>query len=135
MAVRPITPVLPLEILTRFEFSTFLFFLLKKLETLCMKGLIQTHMGKRDEGMELVKKGIRLDLTSHICWHVFGLIQKGEKNYEEALKSYMQALKFDRVRRRTELKNIPPKMLICNPSGKYQHPARCCAPPNSTSSL
>jgi hypothetical protein len=55
-------------------------------------------MGKREEGIELVKKGIRLDLTSHICWHVFGLIQKGEKKYEEALKSYMQALKFDKVR-------------------------------------
>ncbi|KZT00643.1 NMDA receptor-regulated protein 1a [Laetiporus sulphureus 93-53] len=65
-------------------------------ETLCMKGLILTHMGRREEGLELVKKGIRLDLTSHICWHVFGLIQKGEKNYEEALKSYTQALKFDK---------------------------------------
>jgi tetratricopeptide (TPR) repeat protein len=66
-------------------------------ETLCMKGLVLTHMGKRDEGIELVKKGMRFDLTSHICWHVFGLIQKGEKNYEEALKSYTQALRFDKV--------------------------------------
>ena len=66
-------------------------------ETLCMKGLILTHMGKREEGLELVKKGVRLDLTSHIVWHVFGLIQKGEKNYEEALKSYTQALRFDKV--------------------------------------
>ncbi|KAG6901442.1 hypothetical protein C0995_011955 [Termitomyces sp. Mi166 len=65
-------------------------------ETLCMKGLVLTHMGKRDEGIELVKKGVRLDLTSHIVWHVFGLIQKGEKNYEEALKSYTQALRFDK---------------------------------------
>ena len=64
-----------------------------------MKGLVQTHLGKRDEGLELVKKGVRLDLTSHIVWHVFGLIQKGEKNYEEALKSYTQALRFDKVRR------------------------------------
>lgn len=62
-----------------------------------MKGLILTHMGKREEGLELVKKGVRLDLTSHIVWHVFGLIQKGEKNYEEALKSYTQALRFDKV--------------------------------------
>ncbi len=61
-----------------------------------MKGLILTHMGKRDDGLDLVKKGMRLDLTSHICWHVFGLIQKGEKNYEEALKSYTQALRFDK---------------------------------------
>ena len=64
-----------------------------------MKGLILTHMGRREEGLELVKKGVRLDLTSHIVWHVFGLIQKGEKNYEEALKSYTQALRWDKVRR------------------------------------
>ena len=70
----------------------------KRVETLCMKGLVLTHLGRREEGLELVKKGIRLDLTSHICWHVFGLIQKGEKNYEEALKSYTQALRFDKVR-------------------------------------
>lgn len=62
-----------------------------------MKGLVLTHMGRREEGIDLVKQGMRLDLTSHICWHVFGLIQKGEKNYEEALKSYTQALKFDKV--------------------------------------
>ncbi|KAF9788345.1 NMDA receptor-regulated protein 1a [Thelephora terrestris] len=65
-------------------------------ETLCMKGLLLTHMGRREEGIDLVKKGMRFDLTSHICWHVFGLIQKGEKNYEEALKSYTQALRFDK---------------------------------------
>ncbi|KAI0084740.1 NMDA receptor-regulated protein 1-domain-containing protein [Irpex rosettiformis] len=65
-------------------------------ETLCMKGLVLTHMGRREEGLDLVKKGVRLDLTSHIVWHVFGLLQKGEKNYEEALKSYTQALRFDK---------------------------------------
>jgi tetratricopeptide (TPR) repeat protein len=70
-----------------------------------MKGLILTHMGKREEGLELVKKGVRLDLTSHIVWHVFGLIQKGEKNYEEALKSYTQALRFDKVSRNRALAN------------------------------
>lgn len=62
-----------------------------------MKGLVITHMGKREEGLDLVKKGVRLDLTSHICWHVFGLIQKEDKKYEEALKSYTQALKYDKV--------------------------------------
>ncbi|KAF8899782.1 NMDA receptor-regulated protein 1a [Gymnopilus junonius] len=61
-----------------------------------MKGLVLTHMSRREEGIELVKKGVRLDLTSHICWHVFGLIQKADKNYEEALKSYTQALRFDK---------------------------------------
>ena len=63
-----------------------------------MKGLLLTHMDRREEGLELVKKGIRLDLTSHIVWHVYGLIQKGMKDYEGALKSYTQALRFDKVR-------------------------------------
>lgn len=62
-----------------------------------MKGLVLTHMGRREEGIDLVKKGIKLDLMSHICWHVFGLIQKADRNYEEALKSYTQALRFDKV--------------------------------------
>jgi peptide alpha-N-acetyltransferase len=75
-----------------------------------MKGLVLTHMGKRDEGIDLVKKGVRLDLTSHICWHVFGLIQKGEKNYEEALKSYTQALRFDKVCS----SSVDRGLLVCN---------------------
>jgi N-alpha-acetyltransferase 15/16, NatA auxiliary subunit len=62
-----------------------------------MKGLVLTHMGRREEGKDLAKKGIKLDLTSHIVWHVFGLIQKSEKDYEGALKSYGQALKFEKV--------------------------------------
>jgi peptide alpha-N-acetyltransferase len=63
-----------------------------------MKGLVLTYQGKREEGLELVKKGVSLDLSSHICWHVYGLVHKQEKNYGEALKCYSQALKFDSVR-------------------------------------
>ncbi|KZO98449.1 N-terminal acetyltransferase A, auxiliary subunit [Calocera viscosa TUFC12733] len=65
-------------------------------ETLCMKGLILHSMDRREEGLELIRKGVRLDLTSHIVWHVYGIAHKSEKNYEETLKCYLQALKFDK---------------------------------------
>lgn len=56
------------------------------------------HLGEREAGINLIKDGMRKDLQSHICWHVWALIQKGEHNYEEALKSYTMALKIDKVR-------------------------------------
>lgn len=74
---------------------------------MAMRGLILVHQGRREDGLESVKKGMRLDLTSHIVWHVFGLVQKGEKKYEEALKSYTQALKFDPVRFITTRSTVP----------------------------
>ena len=72
-------------------------------ETMCMKGLILVHLGQRDEGINLVKEGMRKDLSSHICWHVWALIQKSDHKYEDALKSYVQALKFDKVRSSCDL--------------------------------
>ena len=63
-----------------------------------MKGLVLTNMDKKEEGVDLVKKGVRLDITSHICWHVYGIVHKAERNYEEALKCYRTALKYDKVR-------------------------------------
>jgi len=95
-----------------------------------MKGLVLNHMGRRDEGIDLVKKGIKLDLTSHICWHVFGLIQKSDKNYEEALKSYTQALRFDKARI---------KYKFCTHSdpltGEYEPPPRFRTATNPTPTL
>ena len=64
---------------------------------MCMKGLVMVHLGERDAGIALIKDGMRKDLQSHICWHVWALVQKGEHNYEEALKSYTMALKIDKV--------------------------------------
>jgi len=61
-----------------------------------MKGLLLNAMGKRDEGQADVKRGLRADLQSHVCWHVYGLIQRSDKKYDEAIKAYRNALKFDK---------------------------------------
>ncbi|GJJ06056.1 hypothetical protein Clacol_000244 [Clathrus columnatus] len=65
-------------------------------ETMCMKGLVLTHMNRKEEGMDLVKKGLVYDMQSHICWHVLGIIKKADKNWDEALKAYMQAVRCDK---------------------------------------
>ncbi|KAJ3321820.1 N-alpha-acetyltransferase 16, NatA auxiliary subunit [Boothiomyces sp. JEL0866] len=38
-------------------------------ETLAMKGLFCSHLDRKEEAHELIKKGIRLDISSPICWH------------------------------------------------------------------
>ncbi len=55
-----------------------------------------THLSKKEQGLEYIKRGIRNDLTSHICWHVYGLYYRTEKNYLEAILCYKNALKYDK---------------------------------------
>ena len=64
-------------------------------ETLCMKGLLLASLNRREEGIELAKKGVRFDLTSFICWHALGILNRMDKNYEEAIKCYSQALRIE----------------------------------------
>jgi len=45
------------------SFSFFFFFL----ETLAMKGLTLNCLGKKEEAYELVRRGLRNDLKSHVC--------------------------------------------------------------------
>jgi len=35
-------------------------------------------------------------MMSSICWHVYGLVYRADKNYAEASKCYLQAMKLDR---------------------------------------
>ena len=64
-------------------------------ETLAMKGLILNYTGKKKEAHEFVKNGLRNDMKSHVCWHVYGLLHRHERNYEQAARSYKQALRLD----------------------------------------
>ncbi|CAJ0598149.1 unnamed protein product [Cylicocyclus nassatus] len=61
-------------------------------ETLAIKELI-LNMGKQQEAQECVKRGLKADLKSYVCWHVYGLVQRSDKNYDEA---YKRALILDK---------------------------------------
>ncbi|CAD6197579.1 unnamed protein product [Caenorhabditis auriculariae] len=65
-------------------------------ETLSMKGLILNCMGKSAEAQDCVKRGLKADLTSYVCWHVYGLVQRSDKKYDEAMKAYKHALNLDK---------------------------------------
>uniref|UniRef100_A0A6I8NVK3 N-alpha-acetyltransferase 16, NatA auxiliary subunit n=1 Tax=Ornithorhynchus anatinus TaxID=9258 RepID=A0A6I8NVK3_ORNAN len=65
-------------------------------ETLAMKGLTLNCLGKKDAAYEFVRKGLRNDVKSHVCWHVYGLLQRSDKKYDEAIKCYRNALKLDK---------------------------------------
>ena len=73
--------------------------ILKKLpnhgETLAMKGLILNCLLRKEEAYEFVKIGLKNDLKSHICWHVYGLLYRSDTNYKEAIKCYLNALRID----------------------------------------
>lgn len=64
-------------------------------ETLAMKGLIVHSKGERDEGYRLVKLGVKNDIQSSVCWHVFGLLYRADLNNKEASKCYLNALRID----------------------------------------
>lgn len=66
-------------------------------ETTAMKGLFLSHLDKKEEAHECIKRGLKLDLKSPICWHVYGLLHRNEKNYDEAIKCYLQSLRIENV--------------------------------------
>lgn len=60
-----------------------------------MKGLLLNCMNQKEEAYELVKLGLRNDVRSHVCWHVYGLLYRSDNNYKEAIKCYLNALRID----------------------------------------
>jgi hypothetical protein len=37
-----------------------------------LQGLLLNCLEKKEEAYELVKRGVKNDLRSHVCWHVYG---------------------------------------------------------------
>lgn len=78
------------------------------LETLSMKGILLNCLGKKEEARDFVKRGLRSNIQSFVCtlllfcyyhfigWHIYGLIMKSDRQYEDAIRCYIQALKLDK---------------------------------------
>lgn len=59
-----------------------------------MKALIINSQGNSEEGFLLAKEAIKFNMKSHVCWHVYGLLWRSVKNFDEAIKAYKFALKM-----------------------------------------
>jgi len=64
-------------------------------DTQAMKALILNSQGHSEEAFMLAKEALRNDMKSHVCWHVYGLLWRAAKNFEEAIKAYKFALKLE----------------------------------------
>ncbi|KAK4994014.1 hypothetical protein LTR66_005875 [Elasticomyces elasticus] len=64
-------------------------------DTQAMKALILNAQGQGEEAFALAKIALKNAMKSHVCWHVYGLLYRSVKNYEEAIKAYRFALRLD----------------------------------------
>ena len=60
-----------------------------------MKALIINSQGNSEEAFALAKVALKNSMKSHVCWHVYGLLYRSAKNFEEAIKAYKFALKLE----------------------------------------
>ncbi|KAK4949848.1 hypothetical protein LTR10_011690 [Elasticomyces elasticus] len=64
-------------------------------DTQAMKALIIGSQGHKEEAFALAKTALGNNMKSHVCWHVYGILYRQEKNYEEAVKAYKFALRME----------------------------------------
>ncbi|RVX73101.1 hypothetical protein B0A52_02227 [Exophiala mesophila] len=64
-------------------------------DTQAMKALIINSQGHTEEAFALAKIALNNNMKSHVCWHVYGLLYRAEKNFEEAIKAYKFALRLE----------------------------------------
>ncbi|KAK4697834.1 N-alpha-acetyltransferase 15/16, NatA auxiliary subunit, partial [Lecanoromycetidae sp. Uapishka_2] len=64
-------------------------------DTIAMKALIINSQGHTEEAFALAKVALKNSMKSHVCWHVYGLLYRSAKNFEEAIKAYKFALKLE----------------------------------------
>ena len=63
--------------------------------TIAMKALIINGQGHPNEAFALAKVALQKAMKSYVCWHVYGLLYRSNKNFDEAIKAYKFALKLE----------------------------------------
>jgi tetratricopeptide (TPR) repeat protein len=64
-------------------------------ESNAMRALLLSGLNRMPEAIDQIKKTLFKNLTNFTCWHVYGIINRKEKDYEQARKAYINALKYN----------------------------------------
>ncbi|RMZ87152.1 hypothetical protein DV736_g5620, partial [Chaetothyriales sp. CBS 134916] len=64
-------------------------------DTQAMKALIIGTQGHSQDAFALAKTALNNNMKSHVCWHVYGLLYRSEKKFEESIKAYKFALRLE----------------------------------------
>ena len=64
-------------------------------ETMAFKALILNALKRKTEAYDLVKKALFKNMGNFTCWHVYGILNRGHKKFDDARKAYIMALKAD----------------------------------------
>jgi cytochrome c-type biogenesis protein CcmH/NrfG len=60
-----------------------------------------SSIAKLPEIEEMARIAVKKDMSSHITWHVLGIMAKNRKDYKDASQAFSQARKIDPVSRST----------------------------------
>ena len=64
-------------------------------ETLSFKSLILNSLKRKAEATKLIEAALFKNMGNFTVWHVYGILNRANKNYDMARKAYLNALKQD----------------------------------------
>lgn len=59
-----------------------------------LKGIFTYFTGSKEEGKEICKKALDKAMKSDICWHIYGIVHRANRNYKDAVNCYKFALMY-----------------------------------------
>ena len=64
-------------------------------ESGAFKALVLNGLNKGAEAFDLIKKVLFKNFGNFTCWHVYGMLNRSNKNFDDARKAFVNALKYD----------------------------------------
>ena len=61
-----------------------------------MEALSLNALGKKDEAKMRINMALMQNLKSHTAWHIFGMIHRSNKDYDDARSCFKKSIEFNK---------------------------------------